>query len=153
MRGMMTPAEMAQYWIAQLLGAVLGAMGGAWASGTAISVAPATTAGTGHVIGLEFLFTFALTLVILNVATSPRTEGNPYYGLAIGFTVMAGAFAVGSISGGAFNPAVGIGPNLVAMLRGTGSLGHAWLYLVGPCLGAVAAVPVYNLQHAGDEST
>ena len=54
---------------------------------------------------VEFLFTFALAYVVLNVATARGTEGNSFYGLAIGFTVVAGAFAVGGISGGAFNPA------------------------------------------------
>ena len=57
----------------------------------------------------ELLFTFALCFVILEVATSKRTEGNSYYGLAIGFTVMAGAYAVGGVSGGVFNPAVAAG--------------------------------------------
>ena len=57
----------------------------------------------------EFLFTFALCYVVLNVATAKSTAGNSYYGLAIGFTVLAGAYAVGPISGGAFNPAVAVG--------------------------------------------
>ena len=56
----------------------------------------------------EFLFTFALCFVVLNVATSKNTSGNSYFGLAIGFTVLVGAYAVGSISGGAFNPAVAV---------------------------------------------
>ena len=57
----------------------------------------------------EFLFTFALAYVVLNVATSKDTAGNSNYGLAIGFTVLTGAYAVGAISGGAFNPAVAVG--------------------------------------------
>jgi len=57
----------------------------------------------------EFLFTFALVWVVLNVATTPGTAGNSYYGSAIGFTVMLGAYAVGNISGGAFNPAIALG--------------------------------------------
>ena len=47
----------------------------------------------------EFIFTFALVLVVLNTATADETSGNSYFGLAIGFTVMVGAFAVGDISG------------------------------------------------------
>ena len=54
----------------------------------------------------EFLFTFALVYVVLNTTTSKQTEGNSYYGLAIGFTRMVGAFAGGPISGGVYNPAV-----------------------------------------------
>ena len=57
----------------------------------------------------EFLYTFALCYVVLNVATAKGTSGNSFYGLAIGFTVLAGAYAVGGISGGAFNPAVAVG--------------------------------------------
>jgi aquaporin Z len=64
----------------------------------------ATVAGAGKMLIVEFLFTFALAYVVLNVATAKDTEGNSFYGLAIGFTVAAGAFAVGSVSGGAFNP-------------------------------------------------
>ncbi len=60
------------------------------------------------IIIAEFLFTFALCYVVLHVATSKKTEGNSYYGLAIGSTVMVGAFAVGNICLGAFNPAVAI---------------------------------------------
>lgn len=51
----------------------------------------------------ESIFTFLLCFVVLTTATSQNVKGNSYYGLAIGFTVTAGAVAVGSISGGAFN--------------------------------------------------
>ena len=57
----------------------------------------------------EFLFTFALVWVILNVALAKGTQGNGFYAIAIGFTVAAGAFSVGGISGASFNPAVNIG--------------------------------------------
>ena len=63
----------------------------------------------------EFLFTFALCYVVLNVATSKKTAGNSNYGLATGFTVFAGAFAVGPISGGAFNPAVTVGSTVLCL--------------------------------------
>ena len=45
--------------------------------------------------GAGVLFTFALAFVVLNVATAKSTEGNSYFGFAIGFTVLAGAYAVG----------------------------------------------------------
>ncbi|MDH4132259.1 MAG: aquaporin, partial [Gemmatimonadota bacterium] len=96
----------------------------------------------------EVLFTFALCLVVLNVATSKKTSGNSYYGLAIGFTVVVGAFAGGGVSGGAYNPAVGLGLNLVhGMVAGAG-MGHAWLYLVGPLLGGALAATVFKVQEA-----
>ena len=150
MRGKMNTSEMVQYWIAQVLGAIVAALVATWAAGQGFAPAPGAAASTAAALVLEFLFTFALALVVLNVATSPLTEGNSYYGLAIGFTVMVGAFAAGGISGGAFNPAVGLGPILVDTVHGGSSIGHVWLYLVGPFLGGAAAAWVYNLQHSGD---
>jgi aquaporin Z len=97
---------------------------------------------------VEVLFTFALALVVLNVATDPKTEGNSYYGLAIGFTVFVGAAAGGGISGGAFNPAVGLGPAIVHAVNGGGSIADVWLYLVGPLAGGALAAVVYRQQHA-----
>ena len=87
--------------------------GGALAAFVATKL-PAASEITGgcfdltNVIVAECLFTFALCYVVLQTATSPKTEGNSYYGLAIGSTVMVGAFAVGGICLGAFNPAVAI---------------------------------------------
>jgi aquaporin Z len=98
----------------------------------------------------EVLGTFALTLVILHVATHPATEGNSYYGLAIGATVTAGAYAVGGVSGGAFNPAVGLGPIVVDALAGGGTWANLWLYLVGPLGGALLAVAVFRIQLPAD---
>ncbi len=79
----------------------------------------------------EFLFTFALCFVVLNTVTAKATEGNSYYGLAIGFTVMVGAYSVGYISGGAFNPAVAFGISTM----GLSAFPDIWIYLVGCFLG------------------
>jgi aquaporin Z len=57
----------------------------------------------------EFLFTFVLMWVILNVAIAKGTAKNAFYGIAIGAIVGAGAYAVGTISFAAFNPAVTLG--------------------------------------------
>jgi glycerol uptake facilitator-like aquaporin len=56
------------------------------------------------------------------------------------------AFAGGSISGGAFNPAVGLGPTILHAVLGGGTFQHLWLYLVGPLLGGVLAAMVYRWQ-------
>lgn len=94
----------------------------------------------------EFAGTFFLVLTIgLTVV-----QEVPVAPLAIGAVVMAGAFAVGDISGGVFNPAVGTGPVLVALVAG-GSPGDLWIYWVGPVAGAALAVPVYRMQHAGEQ--
>ena len=90
----------------------------------------------------EILFTFALVSVVLNVATSKATAGNSYYGLAIGFTVLAAAYAAGGISGGAFNPAVGLGGNVL-----TGNFGEVWVYLVGPFVGGALGAIVYKMMN------
>ncbi len=94
----------------------------------------------------ELLYTFALALVVLNVATSPKTEGNSFYGLAIGFTVMVGAFAVGGISSGAFNPAVAFGPSVVDAAITKVPLNYLWIYLVGPFAGGALAALVFKMQ-------
>jgi len=60
---------------------------------------------------------------------------------------MGGAYAVGGVSGGAFNPAVGIGPIVVDSLMGDGTFGNVWIYIVGPVFGALAAVPVFRMQN------
>jgi hypothetical protein len=74
----------------------------------------------------EFLFTFALAYVVLNTATAKSTSGNSFYGLAIGMTVMTGAFAVGGISGGAFNPAVAVGAAVMKLVHAS----DIWIHLV-----------------------
>ncbi len=88
----------------------------------------------------EFLFTFALAYVVLNVATAKANAGNSHYGLAIGFIVLAGAYAVGSISGGAFNPAVAIGLSVMGILKWT----DLWIHLVADVAGGVAAVVAFK---------
>ncbi len=144
-RGRLDRGDLAPYVIAQVAGATVAALLVRTLTGEFVVLAPAADASTAVALLAEMLFTFALALVILNVATSPRTEGNAYYGLAIGLVVMAGAFAVGGISGGVFNPAVGTGPILAALFQG-GSLSALWIYWVGPVAGALLAVPVFRYQ-------
>ena len=131
-RGKMTSAEYGPYVLAQLLAAILAALIARIITGAGHA---GNTAGIGRMLIAEFLFTFALAYVVLNVATARGTEGNSFYGLAIGFTVGAGAFAVGSISGGAFNPAVGLG----ACIFGIFKWSHIWIYIVACLLGGAAA--------------
>jgi aquaporin Z len=147
-RGALPKGRLVPYWIAQLLGAVLAALAARYALGKPFACAPATGVVAGQALLVEFLFTFALCLVVLNVATSKKTEGNSYYGLAIGFTIVVAAFAGGGISGGAFNPAVGLGPMGVDALVSGGSFANAWLYLVGPLLGGAAAAFIFRFQEA-----
>ena len=95
LRGRCLASDVLPYWGAQLLGAA----GAAFIVGLALrgaSVTPLVAPVFGAFLA-EFLFTFALVYVVLNVATADATDGNSYFGLAIGFTVLAGAFAVGQV--------------------------------------------------------
>lgn len=95
---------------------------------------------SGPALVAEFLFTFALAFVVLNVATAKSTEGNSYFGFAIGFTVLVGAYAVGSVSGGVFNPAVAVGITIM----GLSELSNIWIYLVATLLGGAAAALAFK---------
>ena len=95
----------------------------------------------------EVAFTFALCLVVLNTACSPTNTPNQFYGLAIGFTVTAGACAAGPVSGGAFNPAVGLG---LPLLAGDAFPGLP-IYFVGPFGGAILAAGVYSITEKGGD--
>ncbi len=148
-RGKMKVRDLIPYVLAQISGAILASLAVMVIVGDTFAPAPAPEAGLVAVLLSEGLFTFALTLVVLNVATDDATADNSYYGLAIGFTVLVGVLAVGSISGGVFNPAVGTGPILIDALAGDGSFDQLWIYWAGPLLGSVAAAGVYDLQHLG----
>ena len=107
-RGALTLKDIIPYWIAQILGGVLAAL----TAVCVVDVPKTAVLGDFNVTTLvicEFLFTFALCYVVLHTATSKDTEGNSYYGLAIGATVTAGAFATAGSCLGAFNPAVASG--------------------------------------------
>ena len=146
LRGKMTPVEFAMYVISQCIGAIVAALVVYALVGKTFAPAPAATATVTSAVTVELLYTFALALVVLNVAVAGKTTGNSFYGLAIGFTVVVGAFAGGPISGGAFNPAVGFGPIVVSALLGGESLGNLWIYWVGPLAGGALAAGVFGLQ-------
>ena len=150
MRGKLAAKEVLPYMIAQVLGAFVASSAVYFLLKESFAPAPAADRSVAAVLFAEFLFTFALALVVLNSATAKKTEGNSFYGLAIGFTVMAGAFSAGPISGGVFNPAVGMGPILMDTLLGGNSIGNLWFYLVGPLAGGVAAALVFKIQNPDD---
>ena len=133
-RGRHPKGEVLPYWIAQIMGAVLAAFAATYLTGISGKTA-APPADAMKALLAEFLFTFALAYVVLNVATAKATSGNSFYGLAIGFTVLTGAFAVGSISGGAFNPAVAIGASLMSLIH----MPSIWIHIVGDLAGGLVA--------------
>jgi aquaporin Z len=147
LRGKMPAKEVVPYWVAQLVAAFLAA----WLARFTVNPAAMrqlSISGAHEVFAAllaEFIFTFALVYVVLNVATSKDQPNNHFFGLAIGFTVAVGAFAVGGVSGGAFNPAVAFG----ATLMGLFSWANIWIYLLADLVGgAVAAIAFRYLNHA-----
>jgi len=144
LRGKCSAADVLPYWIAQIAGAAVAAMIVLFMKGN-----PAVTPMQPDVVRAlvaEFLYTFALCYVVLNVATAKGTSGNPTYGLAIGFTVLAGAYAVGGVSGGAFNPAVAVGITIM----GLSSLANIWIFLVANLAAGAAAAVIFKIMHPMD---
>jgi aquaporin Z len=146
LRGKLQPAEYVPYILSQIIGALAASLAVLAILGKTFAPAPGKTASVAGALLVEILYTFALCLVVLQSATSKGIQGNSFYGLAIGFTVAAGAFAGGPVSGGAFNPAVGIGPIVVNGLAGGGSFGDLRLYLVGPLAGGALAAAAFKVQ-------
>ena len=144
LRGKCEAKDVVPYWVAQLAAGLVAALlvtflfqgksGGPALHGTVPSVI------------VEFLFTFALAWVVLNTATHKGTAGNSFYGAAIGMTVMTGAVAVGGVSGGAFNPAVGLG----VFTMGLESAKQLGVYVVSDFAGAAAAALAYKAVNGSD---
>lgn len=147
-RGKVNAADAVPYWIAQFIAAAVAAL---LVNNVLRAGAPVTAImpKTGPALLAEFLFTFALVYVVLNTATAEGTSGNSFYGLAIGMTVMTGAFAVGDISGGAFNPAVALG----ICILGISSWANIWIYLVANFAAAVVAAVIFQLINPPMQTT
>lgn len=139
LRGACEKDEVAPYIAAQVIAGAAAAL----ASTNLLITDPSVTAlelDMTQTIGAEFLYTFALVFVILNVATSEATAGNGYYGAAIAFVVLAGALTVGGISGGSFNPAV------TGALFTSGAIEAAdlWMHLVPQFAAGMLAVQAFK---------
>ncbi len=144
LRGKIAMNEAVYYWVVQVLAGIVAAL----IVGMMKPALP-TAAGVESITAAllaEFLFTFALTYVVLNVATAKGTDGNSFYGWAIGFTVLAGAYAVGSISGGAFNPAVAVGGSVMGLF----AWGNIWIYLLAELAGGAVAAYAFLFTHPGE---
>jgi aquaporin Z len=147
LRGRLASGEVLPYMMAQVAGAVAAA----GAARVVIDQAPASAfhASGRHLFAAllaELLVTFALAYVVLNVATSKDHPNNSFYGLAIGFTVLAGAFAVGGVSGGVFNPAVAVGVSTAGLV----SWSMIWVYLLANLAGGALAAAMFRALNPGD---
>jgi aquaporin Z len=146
-RGRLSLGDLGPYVVAQLLGGLAAAGVSRFVIIRHPPVAPLNGAHqTWAAFVAEALFTFALAYVVLNVATSKDQPNNSFYGLAIGFTVLAGVVAVGAVSGGAFNPAVGLG----VIVAGIAGWSYLWIYLVATLLGAAVAGFVFRYLNPDD---
>jgi aquaporin Z len=144
-RGRCEAKDVVPYWIAQFAagaGAAFVAMFLVGKSGS-----PMELTNLPQVFAAEFLFTFALAYVVLNSATAKGNANNSFYGLAIGMTVMVGAFSVGSISGGAFNPAVALGLGLMHLVN----LPQIWMHIVADLAGGLVAALAFKVINPDDK--
>src|SRR5213596_4290862 len=146
-RGRCQTRDVIPYMVFQVLGAALAALAvKCLKAGVQVT---ALTPAAGPSLLAEFLFTFALVYVVLNTATAERTSVNSFYGLAIGMTVMVGAFAVGDISGGAFNPAVALGITVM----GISNWNNIWMYLVADLAGGAVAAVIFQMVNPPMQTT
>merc|ERR1719192_1036435 len=93
----------------------------------------------GRCLLAELIYSFAICLVVINVATTESQRGNFFYGVSIGMTVASGLASVQRISGGCFNPALGVALSVTHTFNNGGTIQYIWIYLVGPIIGAVVA--------------
>lgn len=129
--------EVPKYIVAQCLGAIAASLlvYMLWpASDTLGATIPAASFGIWKAFVLEFLLTFFLMLVIINVSTGSKETGT-MAGIAIGGVVLLEAMFAGPMTKASMNPARSLGPALVS-----GNLTELWLYIVAPILGAIVAV-------------
>ncbi|HEX2457344.1 MAG TPA: aquaporin [Vicinamibacterales bacterium] len=145
LRGKCSTADVLPYWVAQVVAAIAASVTAMFLVGSSSAVPLIPVVGRAFLA--EFLFTFALVYVVLNTATAKGTSGNSFYGLAIGFTVLTGAFAVGGVSGGAFNPAVAVGLAVMGLVSTT----SIWIHIVADLAGAAAAAMVFKTINPDDK--
>jgi aquaporin Z len=147
LRGRLPGRDVMPYMAAQLIGALAAAGAGRLVAESGPASAFRVTGGRlAAALLAELLVTFALAYVVLNVATSKSHPNNSFYGLAIGSTVLAGAVAVGGVSGGVFNPAVAVGVSAAGLV----SWSMLWVYLVANLLGGAFAAVVFRALNPDD---
>jgi aquaporin Z len=145
-RGRCSTLDVPGYMIAQVLGGAAAAFVALFLKQRDVFLAPEMKLDVARSLVAEFCFTFALCYVVLNVATARGTSGNSFYGLAIGFTVLAGAFSVGAISGGAFNPAVAV----ALVIMGVTGPADLWILLLATFAGGAVAALAFKVINPQD---
>jgi aquaporin Z len=143
-RGRLELKDVVPYWVSQIVAGIAAACVAMFLVGK--NGTPMEITNIPVVFLAEFLFTFALAYVVLNCATAKGTLDNSFYGLAIGFTVLAGIFAVGAISGGAFNPAVAIGAGVMSLLK----ISDIWIHILAELAAGLVAGLTFKFLNPTD---
>lgn len=145
-RNLLTVPDYCWYFLTQVIAGILAAQTGYFLTNLTVDLKPGDRFNPFQAFFAEVMYTFALAHVVLNTATTKANAGNSFYGLAIGFTVVVGAVAVGSVSGGCFNPAVGIGLHVShAIFTKPDSLIYMWIYILAPLIGGALAAAWFRL--------
>lgn len=151
-RHILTMQELVCYIVAQLMGGFFAGVTYLAIFGQAFVMEPVGKFSAMEATICEVLYTTALCYVVLNVATTEKQDGNNYFGLAIGFTVVSAALSIGGISGCCLNPAVSFGAVCVSALhRGLSALRFFYLYFLMPFVGSALSVVCFYLVQRTDE--
>mmetsp|Transcript_64680 Transcript_64680/g.151616 ORF Transcript_64680/g.151616 Transcript_64680/m.151616 type:complete len:457 (+) Transcript_64680:99-1469(+) len=131
------------YCVVQIVAGIIAALASTILCGKSFPVAATPGYSTLSAGVCEYFYTFMLTFVVLNVAAAKKNveEKGQYYGLAIGFTVIAGAYGGGFISGGCFNPAVALALDITSIDKG---FGVSFVYIVFELLAAVISAFIFS---------
>lgn len=148
-RGKIDRGDALYYILAQLIASVIAAAIGVYLHdcGGGLNIVERVNELPMCIVLGEFLGTFALAYVVLNVTTTSANAGNSHYGLAIGFTVLSASYALGGLTGAAFNPAIVLGASMAGMFAWDDFL----VYLIGILLGAAAAATAFQVTYGKEE--
>lgn len=144
-RGALKWRDFIPYVISQIIGGSLGAL----IAGYIVAIPPYSNETSFSIIPMticEFLFTFLLCYVVLQVTTSEKTKGNSYFGFAIGSVVLIGLLATVGTCYGAFNPAVALG----LLVIGFAQCKFILITILTNFVAGAAAAGVYKLTEIND---
>jgi len=143
--------EVAIYTVVQLVAGILAGLCYLGMFGESFNLAP-TKGHNWWQAGLaETLYTFMLCFVVLNVAASKRHGGkDQFFGIAIGFVIVAGAYSGGSVSMGCFNPAVAFGIDVSSYYHG---VKYCFIYTLFEFLGAGLAAGAFKVCRGEQEAS
>jgi glycerol uptake facilitator-like aquaporin len=145
--GKISASELFFYIISQFAAALISAFLSYLTGGDLNVLKPSVNVSYLHAVVFELLFTFLLLFTILMLCVSGLTQGNHYFGFAIGLAVFAGISVAGPVSGGSMNPAVATAMILSDLLNGGNTLKYIWIYSAGPVTGGLLALYVYRFLH------